>query len=196
MPLILASGSPRRLQLLQALDLEPIVMSPDIDETPLPDEEASAHVERLARAKCAAVLERLDGIPDAEGPTIVIAADTIVCLDGELLGKPVDRHHAATDLRRLSGRSHEVMTGIAVAVDGDVRSAVERTAVTMAEFTDEEIDWYVATGEPDDKAGSYAMQGRGGAFVTAISGSYDNVIGLPRHRLTLLLGELGQRLRG
>ena len=196
MPLILASGSPRRLQLLQALDLEPVVVSPDIDETPLPDEEAASHVERLARAKCAAVIERLEIDPGGDDPTIVIAADTIVCLDGELLGKPVDRRHAARDLRRLSGRSHEVMTGIAVSVDGTVRSAVERTAVTMAELTDEEIDWYVATGEPDDKAGSYAMQGRGGVFVTTISGSYDNVLGLPRHRLTLLLAELGQRLQG
>lgn len=167
-------------------------MVPDVDETPLPDEPAVDHVERLAVAKCEAVRSRLDPESDPNQPTVVIAADTIVHLDGQILGKPMTRAHAAADLRRLSGRSHDVVTGVAVAVNETVRSTVERTRVRFAELTEAEIAWYVATGEPDDKAGSYAMQGRGGVFVTSIDGSYDNVIGLPRHRLGLLLRDLGQ----
>ena len=168
-------------------------MVPDIDETPLPDESAAAHVERLARGKCAAVLERIE---DSGSGTVVIAADTIVCLDGEILGKPTDRRHAIDDLHRLSGRRHEVMTGLAVAVDGELRSSVETTGVQFADLTTPEIEWYVGTGEADDKAGSYAMQGRGGLFVTSIDGSYDNVIGLPRRRLSHLMAELGHLLVG
>ena len=193
MQLILASGSPRRLHLLRELDLDPTVVAPDIDETPLPDETAAAHVERLARGKCTAVLDRID---DPGSGTVVIAADTIVCLDGEILGKPTDRRHAIDDLRRLSGRRHDVMTGLAVSVDGELRSAVETTGVRFADLTTAEIEWYVGTGEADDKAGSYAMQGRGGLFVTSIDGSYDNVIGLPRRRLSLLMAELGHLLVG
>ncbi len=121
---------------------------------------------------------------------VVISADTIVTIDGQLLGKPTDDAHAATMLRQLSGRTHEVMTGVAVRSDGETTSFVERTVVHFAELTDEDIAWYVSTGEPDDKAGAYAMQGRGGAFVTAIEGSYDNVIGLPRYRLREVLSEL------
>lgn len=192
MQLILASGSARRLHLLRDLALDPTVMVPDIDETPLPGEAAAAHVERLARGKCAAILERVN----VGGDSLVVAADTIVCLDGEILGKPADRRHAIDDLQRLSGRRHDVMTGLAVAAGGEVRSAVETTAVQFADLSASAIEWYVATGEADDKAGSYAMQGRGGLFVTSIAGSYDNVIGLPRHRLSILAAELGFRLIG
>ncbi len=179
--LILASGSPRRSALLQELGLDPVVRPTNIDETPLPDEQPAAHVERLALAKGAAC-------EAAEGD-IVISADTIVTIDGDLLGKPTDDAHAATMLRQLAGRTHEVMTGVAVRAAGQTTSFVETTVVHFAELTDDDISWYISTGEPADKAGAYAMQGRGGAFVTSIEGSYDNVIGLPRFRLRTVLAE-------
>ena len=185
MQLILASGSPRRLALLEELGLRPAVRPADIDETPKPNEAAAAYVERLAIEKGAAV-------PGQVNPEdVVISADTIVVLDGELLGKPTNDADAAAMLRRLSGRTHEVMTGVAVRHDERVDSFVETTVVHFGELTDYDIDWYVGTGEPADKAGAYGMQGRGGAFVSSIEGSYDNVIGLPRHRLRpLILGSL------
>lgn len=180
--LILASGSPRRRVLLEELGLDPIIRPADIDETPLPGEQAAPYVERLAREKGAAV--------DAEDGDVVISADTIVTIDGDLLGKPGDDEEAATMLRRLSGRTHQVMTGVAVRVDGETTSFVETTTVHFAELSDADINWYISTGEPADKAGAYAMQGRGGAFVTAIEGSYDNVIGLPRYRLHSVVAQL------
>ena len=175
MALILASGSPRRRELLEELGLRPVICTPDIDETPLPDEQAAAHVERLAIEKGSAV--------EATSEDVVISADTIVTIDGQLLGKPTNEAHATDMLRQLSGRTHEVMTGVAISSNGATESFVEVTVVHFAELTDADIAWYVDTGEPSDKAGAYAMQGRGGAFVTAIEGSYDNVIGLPRYRL-------------
>ena len=179
MALILASGSPRRRALLEELGLDPVIRVPDIDETPLPNEEPAAHVERLA-------VEKGEAVSVSPGD-LVISADTIVTIDGELLGKPQDDGHAATMLRRLSGRTHQVMTGVAVRSSGSIESFVEATTVHFSTLTDADIAWYVGTGEPSDKAGAYAMQGRGGAFVTAIEGSYDNVIGLPRFRLRALL---------
>lgn len=116
-----------------------------------------------------------------------MSADTIVTIDGELLGKPVDDEDAARMLRQLSGRTHQVMTGVAVRRSGQVESFVETTTVHFDDLSDDEISWYIGTGEPVDKAGAYAIQGRGGAFITAIDGSYDNVIGLPRYRLRSLL---------
>ncbi len=184
MPLILASGSPRRLTLLQELGLEPLVVPADIDETPQPGEDAASYVERLAIEKGAAVLS------GADADAVIVSADTMVVLDGELLGKPVDDADAAAMLRRLSGRTHEVMTGVAVRRGDEVDSFVETTIVHFAELTDDDIAWYVATREPADKAGAYGMQGRGGAFVVSIEGSYDNVIGLPRHRLRPLIADL------
>lgn len=180
MALILASGSPRRRALLEELGLDPTIRVPDIDETPLSGEAPAPYVERLAVAKGAAIEA---GIND-----LVISADTIVTIDGQLLGKPVDDADAAAMLRQLSGRTHQVMTGVAVRTSGGTESFVEATTVHFAELTDDDIEWYIGTGEPNDKAGAYAMQGRGGAFVTAIEGSYDNVIGLPRFRLRPLLG--------
>lgn len=193
MKIILASSSPRRRQLLEQLGWTFDIRSADIDETPLPGESATPYVERLAREKAL--------VGDCPPHTIVIAADTIVTIDDVLLGKPLDDVHAQEMLRQLSGRSHEVMTGVAVRSAETITSFVETTIVHVAELTDEDISWYVSTGEPIDKAGAYAMQGRGGAFVTAIDGSYDNVIGLPRHRLVgalrargldQLLGRLGR----
>jgi len=173
--IILASSSPRRRQLLEQLGWAFDVRAADIDETPRSNEAAPPYVERLAREKSFAVECPLD--------TIVIAADTIVTIDGELLGKPVNDIRAHEMLRQLSGRRHEVMTGVALRSIKAITSFVETTVVHFAELTDEEIAWYVRTGEPADKAGAYAMQGRGGVFVTSIDGSYDNVIGLPRYRL-------------
>lgn len=159
----------------------------DIDESPREGEDAATYVQRLAIEKGEAVLAASDDIANDD---IVVSADTIVVLDGHLLGKPTDDAHAAAMLRQLSGRTHEVMTGVAVHTGGQRTSLVERTVVHFAELTDADIAWYVGTGEPADKAGAYGMQGRGGAFVTSIEGSYDNVIGLPRHRLRPLLTPL------
>ena len=184
MPLILASGSPRRLALLQELGLDPVVRPADIDETPQPGEAAAAYVERLAVEKGAAVAQT------TEPGDVIVSADTIVVLDGTLLGKPADDADAAAMLRRLSGRTHEVMTGVAVRRGNTVDSFVETTVVHFAEMSSDEIAWYVATGEPADKAGAYGMQGRGGAFVASIEGSYDNVVGLPRHQLRPLIADL------
>ena len=181
MPLTLASGSPRRLTLLEELGLNPTVRPADIDETPRLGESAATYVERLAVEKGAAVGDTDD---------VIISADTIVVLDGELLGKPIDDADAASMLRRLSGRTHEVMTGVAVRRGDEVSSFVETTVVHFAELSDADINWYVGTGEPADKAGAYGMQGRGGAFVKSIEGSYDNVIGLSRHRLRPLIADL------
>jgi len=182
MALILASGSPRRLTLLSELGLTPTVRPADIDETPEPGEAAADYVERLAIEKGAAIT--------AQPEDVVISADTIVVLDGELLGKPIDNADAAAMLRRLSGRTHQVMTGVAVRRGEARNSFVETTTVHFATLTEADITWYVGTGEPTDKAGAYGMQGRGGAFVVSIDGSYDNVIGLPRHRLRPLIADL------
>lgn len=179
MALILASGSPRRLALLQELGLDPVVRPADIDETPFDGEAPAPYVERLAIEKGAAVT--------TDSQDVVVSADTIVAIDGELLGKPVDDTDAARMLRQLSGRTHQVMTGVAVRRGGQVQSFVETTTVHFDELSDDEIEWYISTGEPVDKAGAYAIQGRGGAFITSIDGSYDNVIGLPRYRLRKLL---------
>ena len=175
MSLILASGSPRRRALLEELGLDPIVRPADIDETPLPKEAPAAHVERLAREKSLAV--------EVEPHDIIIAADTIVTIDGELLGKPHTDERAHEMLRQLSGRTHEVMTGVAVRQGDVLTSFVETTVVHFGEMSEPAIAWYVSTGEPADKAGAYAIQGRGGAFVRGIEGSFDNVVGLPRHAL-------------
>jgi septum formation protein len=168
---VLASGSPRRLMLLEQLGLDPEVVPADIDETPLPGEDPVAYVRRLAREKA----DALDVSPTA----LVIAADTTIDLDGEILAKPDDADDAKTMLRRQSGRTHRVHTGIAVR-HGDVTLVdVVTTLVTMVPITDELLDWYVATGEPLDKAGGYALQGAGGVLVEKVNGSVSNVVGLP-----------------
>lgn len=183
MKIILASSSPRRRSLLEELGLDPVVIPADIDERPRANEAAAPYVERLAIEKGAVI----DAAPDE----LVISADTIVALDGELLGKPTNDEQAADFLRRLSGRGHEVMTGIAVRLGDDTVSAVVETMVRFATLSDADIAWYVGTGEATGKAGAYAIQGRGGAFVASINGSHDNVIGLPRHALITLAQRLG-----
>ncbi len=148
-----------------------------VDEIPLPDEAPGDMAERLARAKAMAT--------PAAPPSLIIAADTIVVIDGQVLGKPRDRQESAAFLRRLAGREHEVITGLAVRAlpEGDLRSERVVSRVRFAPLTEAELDWYVATGEGMDKAGAYALQGIGALFVAAIEGSYTNVIGLPLERL-------------
>jgi len=167
---VLASGSPRRSTLLADANIDFVVRPPDIDETPEPAESPTDYVVRLARAKAQAV---------AAPGEIVVAADTTVDLDGTIFEKPPHADGAVEMLRRLSGRSHQVHTGVAVGgVDG-VRSAVVTTTVRFVALTNTQIDWYVATGEPMGKAGAYAIQGRGAAFVSSVDGSVTNVVGLP-----------------
>jgi len=171
--LILASASPRRAELLRAAGIQFDVLPADIDESVFPDKSAEHHVRRLAEAKACAVLPRADGRP-------VLAADTVVVVTGEILGKPADEGDARRMLRLLSGRSHEVVTGVCLVRHEDLStSEVAVTTVEFAPLTEAEIDWYVASGEPRDKAGAYAIQGLASRFVTRIDGSYSNVVGLP-----------------
>jgi len=170
--LILASRSPRRSELLNAAGISFEVLAADIDETPHPNEAPDAYVERLAIEKARAVAAMRPGAR-------VLGADTTVTIDGEILGKPVDEADAMRMLRLLSGRPHEVHTGVALVSAGGVRSAVDTTRVWFSSMTDEDISWYVATGEPIDRAGAYAIQGFASRFIPRIEGSYSNVVGLP-----------------
>ncbi len=175
--LVLASGSPRRAQLLRSIGLTFTVRPVDADESTREDEPPEQYVERLARTKASAIVA-----PDE----IVLGADTTVVLDGQIIGKPTGPDDARAILRRLSARTHTVLTGIAVARTHDVMSAVDSTAVTFAPLPDSWIDRYVESGEPLDKAGAYGMQDGAGLFVTRIEGSPSTVIGLPLHRLAEL----------
>ncbi len=186
-PLILASASPRRRELLASLDLDFTVRPATVDETPNPGERPRDLVRRLAREKAEA------GAQDGEW---VLAADTIVVKDGDVLGKPADRTEARNMLERLQGRWHLVLTGVALRPpDGDTLHAVESTRVLFAELTPEQIAWYAATGEPDDKAGAYAVQGLGALFVSEIDGNYSNVVGLPLPTVRQLFEGAGSDVR-
>ena len=185
--LVLASASPRRRELLGQLGLSFEVSAADIDETPQRGEAAAAYVLRLAREKAQAVVTRHPG-------AWVLAADTTVVLGDELLGKPRDPAEAREMLGRLSGRTHEVHTGVALAGPAAEHSTVVRTRVTFRPLSAGEIAWYVGTGEPLDKAGSYAVQGKGGFLVAAVEGSPTNVIGLPLGETLELLARAGLRL--
>jgi septum formation protein len=172
--IVLASASPRRAELLRAAGIEFDVMHADVDETVHPGERPDVYVRRVAEAKAGVVAAR-------ERERHVLAADTIVVIDGAMLGKPVNDHDAKRMLCLLSGRTHEVLTAVAVCRAGMSTPLVdvERTEVEFTPLTEFEIDWYVATGEPRDKAGAYAIQGYASRFVTRIDGSYSNVVGLP-----------------
>jgi len=186
--IVLASASTRRAEILTALGLSYVVRPSHVDETRHPGEPAALLVERLARAKALAVAP-------ARGE-LALAADTEVVVDGDVFGKPADRAHAATMLRRLAGREHEVVTGVAW-LDGGAQafaSGVERTTVRFAPMSEQEIEWYAATDEPLDKAGGYAIQGRGALFVEGVEGNYANVVGLPVPLAMRLLRELGHDL--
>jgi len=183
---ILASQSPRRRELLTLVGITHEVRPADIDETYLAGEKPAPHAERLARGKCAVIAERE---PDA----LVIGSDTIVVVDGEVLGKPKDEGDAGHMLRRLSGRSHIVVTAVAVAWRGETRSAVEEVTVTFHSLADDDIAAYIATREPMDKAGAYGIQGYGATIVERVDGDYFAVMGLPLQLLVRVLRELGIR---
>jgi septum formation protein len=156
----------------------------DVDERPQPCERPSEYVSRLAHLKAGSVANTHPG-------RVVLGADTIVVIDGTVLGKPSDDRHAAEMLRMLSGRGHDVLTAVALYHGARHVAQVERTRVHVAPLTDEEIAWYVASGEPRDKAGAYAVQGLASRFITGIEGSYSNVVGLPIATVYRLLGQLG-----
>jgi septum formation protein len=183
---VLASGSPRRHHLLTQIGVTVTVRAPDIDETPFEGEDPVVYVERLAVAKAMAV-ELGDG-------ELVIAADTTVDLDGHILGKPVDDADAAQMLRRMSNRVHQTHTGVAVRCGDRVVSDVCSTSVTFVDLDDATIDWYVATGEANGKAGAYGIQGAAAALVRGVDGSVSNVVGLPLHLAVELARRCGVEL--
>jgi septum formation protein len=180
---VLASGSPRRHDLLGRLGIVPVVRPPDVDVSARPGEAPGDLVVRLARSKAASV--------DAGADDLVVAADTVVSLGTRVLGKPADRREAAAMLASLSGREHHVLTGVAVRRGGAVHADVATTRVTFRELDDREIAWYVATGEADDKAGAYGLQGAGAVLVRELRGSDTNVIGLPLALLVTLARHVG-----
>lgn len=184
----LASSSPRRRTLLSDLGWDLEVLSPDVDESHRPGEGPAELCERLARLKAGACA--------ADGDLPVVAADTVVAIDGLALGKPTDRREACAMLHRLQGRTHEVMTGLAVSWRGRLLSCVERTSVTFRPLSEEAVRAYAASGEGDDKAGAYAIQGRGALLVSEIRGDYFNVVGLPLCRLGQMMESLGFCLNG
>jgi septum formation protein len=207
--LVLASASPRRADLLRAAGFTFETLPVDVDETVLEGEAADAYVRRLAAAKAARAWERLhpDQVPAESGssvssgparagrdqhnnPVVVIGADTAVVVDGDILGKPRDAVDGERMIRRLSGRRHEVMTGLSILGAGIQRGCIETTEVECLALTDADVSWYVASGEGRDKAGAYAIQGLASRFMTRIVGSYANVVGLPVHAVFVLLRDL------
>jgi septum formation protein len=187
MKLILASTSPRRAQILHDAGFSFVVASSAVDETPFPGESPSDHVQRLANAKAELAAAR------AVGPAIVLAADTVVTLEGRIFGKPRSTDDARHMLENLSGRTHAVLTGVTLIrlPDAERRSFVESTLVHFAQLPDEEITRYLATEEPRDKAGAYAIQGRAGRYIPRIEGDYFNVVGLPVAHVAQALADLG-----
>ncbi len=189
MHLILASTSPRRAELLRAAGYTFDVLPVDIDERVRAGETPRDYVRRLAAEKSAAAWDIVQLKPDAMG-AIVLGADTAVVVDDHILGKPRDEGEAASMLRQLSGRRHEVLTGVSLRSRGGERGFIGATGVYMMELRDEDIAWYVASGEGRDKAGAYAIQGLASRFIPGIDGSYANVVGLPVADVSLLLSTL------
>ncbi len=192
----LASQSPRRRELLKQIGVSCEVLllrtdarRADVDETPLPNETPEAYVQRICEAKARAGLNTLQfrNLP----PFPVLAADTTVSLDNRIIGKPMDREDAASILRQLSGRQHQVLTAVAVASDTRLEMRLSTTTVTFAALSEERIRRYVLTDEPHDKAGAYGIQGHAGSFVQHISGSYSGVMGLPLFETVELLQRFG-----
>jgi nucleoside triphosphate pyrophosphatase len=184
--LVLASASPRRAQLLSMLGLSFDVVPADLDETLRDGEDPVEFAERLAREKAAAVAEQ-------DAAALVVGSDTVVIVDGDALGKPVDEADAVDMLLRLQGREHTVATGIAVAHAGALRSAIEQVRVRFRSFDREMARRYARTGEPFDKAGAYGIQGYGATLVERIDGDYFAVMGLPVARLVMLFEAAGYR---
>ncbi|MCK9816389.1 Maf-like protein [Pseudomonas sp. MAFF 302046] len=189
-PLYLASGSPRRRELLTQIGVPFTAISADIDETPLLDESPAAYVERLARGKAAAGLG-LIASSHSLAPACVLGADTAVVLDGRILGKPLDQADSLAMLLALSDREHEVLTAIAVLDKQRCESRVVRSLVRFRSISPEEAAAYWASGEPQDKAGGYGIQGLAAVFVAGLNGSYSAVVGLPLCETAELLGHFG-----
>ena len=183
---ILASGSPRRHRLLEMIGIHHEVCPTNVDESCVGGERPAAHAERLARSKAAAI---------GETDAVVIGSDTVVVVDGDVLGKPRDTDDAERMLRRLSGRSHVVMTGVAVRWRDRSVSGVEEVGVTFRALADEEIRAYIATGEPMDKAGAYGIQGYGATIVERVDGDYFAVMGLALNRMVRLMEAVGLEYR-
>lgn len=184
---ILASGSPRRRDILTELGCTFDIVVADTDESCNANDPAEI-VCILAERKAKAVAEKLG---DSANGRLIIAADTLVSCDGNVLGKPKDRTDAKSMLTMLSGRTHEVYSGISLILNGRVQTAFECTQVSFNEMTDAEIERYIDSGEPMDKAGAYAVQGKAAAFIQGLNGCYFNVVGLPVHRLYRMLQEWG-----
>ena len=185
---VLASSSPRRRELLTLIGISHTVLPADIDESVLPGEAPREHAERLAREKATVVAEQ-------EPNAVVIAADTIVVVGGDILGKPRDEAAAAVMLRQLAGRGHVVLTAVAVARAGQVASGVEAVDVKFRDLSDDEIQRYIATREPMDKAGAYGIQGYGATIVERIDGDYFAVMGLALGLLVRLMAGVGVEYR-
>jgi septum formation protein len=186
---VLASASPRRRELLTLINVAHTVQPADIDETPRPGEAPHSLAERLAREKAIA------GARNTPRDSVVVGSDTIVVVDDDVLGKPRDAAEAALMLRRLSGRDHVVMTGVAAGWQGQMRSDVVEVGVTFRSLSDADIRRYIHTREPMDKAGAYGIQGYGATIVDRVDGDYFAVMGLPLNRLVRLLEELGLQYR-
>ena len=187
MKIILASGSPRRRELLKEIGLEFEVHKPEADESHSENEKPEELCERLSRLKALAVAREF---PDC----LIIAADTIVVIDGKILGKPHDKNEAFTMLKTLAGREHEVLTGISVCLKEKIITHSESTKVKFRDLNDSEILAYISTGECDDKAGAYAIQGKGSLLIESLNGDYYNVVGLPLCTLGKILENFGIKL--
>jgi septum formation protein len=195
MRLVLASASPRRADLLRAAGFTFKAVPAEVDERVRDGELPRDYVRRLALEKSAAVLEELGAFGPAPGVSwtddlVVLGADTAVVIDGEILGKPRDDREAGAMLRRLSGRRHDVLTGVSLRSRSAERGLVETTGVYMVELHDRDIAWYLGSGEGRDKAGAYGIQGLASRFVPRIDGSYANVVGLPVANIPALLSAL------
>lgn len=197
----LASRSPRRRELLRQIGVHFDVLvfrggergeDPDVDETPLPGEQVEHYVERLALTKAEAGCRRLQWRSLPQNP--VLSADTTLELDGEIIGKPVDASDAGAILRRLSGRTHRVLTAVAMSSGDSTRSRISINEVRFRKLSDAEIRAYVASGEPMDKAGAYGIQGRAAVFIEEIRGSYSGIMGLPLYETAQLLDTFGYPL--
>lgn len=184
--IILASKSPRRAEILRAVGWEFEAAAANIDETRMASEDALSYVERLAQTKAETVAKK------TSGPGLVLGADTVVVIGAEILGQPRDDEDARRMLKLLSGKWHEVLTGLALVWKGDPAKTLidhETTRVRFCQMSADEIDWYVATGEPSDKAGAYAIQGRGALFIEEVQGDYFNIVGLPVRLLYELISD-------
>ncbi len=185
--LILASASPRRHELLQQIGIEVIVQSVDIDETHKNNETVSDYVQRLAMEKAQSGFDTINN----RHKLPVLGSDTIIEISGNILGKPADRQHAKIILQQLSGRQHTVHTSVAIVMQGKNLLATSSSQVTFKPLLEQEIEDYLATGEADDKAGAYAIQGIAAQFITNINGSFSGVMGLPLYETTQLLKQCG-----